>query len=146
MSTARCLGGSSCSAAILLAPPAIAGAGFGLQEDPTAAATLQHVPSERSISGRNVSYVAYLLGITAGVTVVSGVWQHRFVTAANEALSRDGLSPEAHRLSADLASGGVSGDPSASITGRDAEQIRTMVHTAFTMRSTLPSSAVSRSP
>ncbi|WP_149263339.1 MFS transporter [Actinomadura sp. K4S16] len=115
-----------------LAPLAIAGAGFGLQEDPTAATALQDIPPERSIIGRNISYVAYLLGITAGVAVVSGVWQSRFVANAQDALGAPGLPPAAHELSADLSSGGVSGDPAASITGPDADRLREIVHTAFT--------------
>ncbi|TDD92918.1 MFS transporter [Actinomadura darangshiensis] len=115
-----------------LAPLAIAGAGFGLQEDPTAATALHDVPPRRSISGRNISYVVYLLGITAGVAVVSGVWQSRFVANAKDALGEAGLPPAARDLSADLSSGGVSGDPAANITGPGADRLREIVHTAFT--------------
>jgi hypothetical protein len=114
-----------------LAPLAVAGAGFGLQEEPTAATALGDVPAARSLAARNVSYVAYLLGITAGVAVVSGVWQSRFTADAKHELGAAGLPPSAHRLAADLSSGPVSGDPAANISGPGAGRLREVVQTAF---------------
>ncbi|MGP4028721.1 MFS transporter [Actinomadura sp. 3N407] len=114
-----------------LAPLAIAGAGFGLQEDPTAATALDDVPATQTVTGRNISYVAYLLGITAGVAVVSGIWQNRFVTEARQALTGTGL-PSTGEPPADLTSGGVSGDPAADITGPNTDHLRDLVETTFT--------------
>ncbi|MFG2087266.1 MULTISPECIES: MFS transporter [unclassified Spirillospora] len=101
-----------------LAPLAVAGAGFGLQEDPTATTALKDVPATHTITGRNISYVGYLLGITAGVAVVSGVWQNRFVT-------------DARHTETGLTGSQVSGDPAAHITGPDAHHLRELAEATF---------------
>jgi EmrB/QacA subfamily drug resistance transporter len=114
-----------------IAPLMIAGMGFGAQEDPAVSTALKDVPPERYVTARSISYTAYLLGIALGVAVVSGVWQSRFVANATSALTAGGLPPTAHRIASTLATGGVSGNPAAQVTGAGATDLRDLVQRAF---------------
>lgn len=104
-----------------LAPLAIVGAGFVAQEDPTINARDRNIPSERSEAAWRISYIVFLLGIGLGVSVVSAVWQSRFMSNMREALGAD-LPPNVSGKISTLIDGGMSGRPAAEISGSEAIQ------------------------
>ncbi|MGH3322736.1 MAG: MFS transporter, partial [Streptosporangiaceae bacterium] len=71
----------------LLAPLVVAGVGIGALEGPSGKATRRDVPPEDAEAAAQVSYVTYLLGIGAGLAVVSAVWQSSVPRGAADAVN-----------------------------------------------------------
>lgn len=97
-----------------IAPLAIAGAGFTVQEGPTMNARDRNIQSEDADGAWRISYTILVLSIGLGVSVVSAILQSKFISNIKVELPGSQLSPGVSDIiSSALLNGEMSSNPAA---------------------------------